>query len=167
MFTGAFPLTIDAKNRLSIPYVVRDRMMREADGKSLYVVPGRRRGTLALYPDRYYERTRQTFLTERVSDATYAWVQFEYSQAALLDADNQGRVLLPDRLLKRAGLDREVTLIGVHDHLELWNRPAFEEYEEQRWSAPTYEQDRFAALQELQQLGIVTTPAPAEIPAAS
>ena len=40
--------------------------------------------------------------------------------------DKQGRVLLPDKILKRAGILKEVTLIGVRDHLELWNRADWE-----------------------------------------
>ena len=32
------------------------------------------------------------------------------------------RVVLPEPLLRRSNIKRDVTLIGVRDHLELWNR---------------------------------------------
>ena len=55
---GTHELTIDSKKRLSIPFVIRKKLDGERDGHSFYVVPGRRRGTLALYAEKYYERLR-------------------------------------------------------------------------------------------------------------
>ncbi len=147
-FVGAFPLTIDAKNRLSIPFVVRDQMVRETDGRAYYVVPGRRRGTLRLYPNAYFENLRDHFYqADAFSEETFTWAQFEYSQAVLLEADNQGRVTIPERLLKWAGLQREITLCGVHDHLEVWDRAAYDAFEAEGWER--YEQMRAHAMSEL------------------
>lgn len=149
-------MTIDAKSRLSVPFVVRDKMTREEDGKLFYVLPGRRRGTLMLFPDKYFERTRlNDYPAERISAETYTYQQFEYSQAALLEPDSQGRLLIPERLLKRAGIEREVALIGVQDHLELWDREAFEQFEAQRWEG--YESARDEAMAELHEAGAFST----------
>jgi len=53
--------------------------------------------------------------------------QLEYTHRTLsmgdeLEWDSQGRVVLPAKLLSRAKLGTEVTLIGANEHLELWNR---------------------------------------------
>ncbi|MHC4482495.1 MAG: MraZ C-terminal domain-containing protein, partial [Planctomycetota bacterium] len=40
----------------------------------------------------------------------------------------QGRLLLNERLRKRAGLGDRVTLVGVRDHIELWNSNDWEKY---------------------------------------
>ena len=150
-FVGLFELTIDSKNRLSIPYVVRSKLNSDEDGRSYYVLPGYTLGTLVIYPDRYFERTRgEPPSPESLSTATYEWRQFEFSQGALLDPDNQGRILIPERLLKRAGIAREVTLIGVQDHLELWGREAFEAFQARSW--PDYPERRSQAAQELREL---------------
>lgn len=160
-FVGTYPLTIDAKSRLSVPFVVRDKMTREADGKLFYVLPGRRRGTLMMFPDKYFENVRlNDFAAERLTDDTYAFQQFEFSQAALLEPDSQGRVLIPERLLKRAGISREVALIGVQDHLELWDREAFEQFESERWGS--YESARPEAMAELHEAGAFSTSRPQE-----
>jgi MraZ protein len=151
-FVGSYPLTIDAKGRLSVPFVVRDKMTREQDGKYFYVLPGRRRGTLMLYPDKYFEQTRlHGYPADQVTDPTYAFQQFEYSQAALLEPDSQFRISVPERLLKRAGISREATLIGVQDHLELWDRETYDQFEEAQWQ--DYESKRPAAIDELYALG--------------
>ncbi len=42
--------------------------------------------------------------------------------------DSQGRVTLPTRLLEFAGVSREATVIGVQDHIEIWERTAWAEY---------------------------------------
>ena len=45
-----------------------------------------------------------------------------------MELDSQGRLLLNERLRKRAGLKEDVTLVGVRDHIELWNTPDWEQY---------------------------------------
>ncbi|MBU0617719.1 MAG: hypothetical protein KKI02_08375 [Planctomycetes bacterium] len=150
-FVGMYELTIDAKNRLSIPHAIRSKMNCDTDGRSFYVAPGQRRGTLAIYAERYFEQTRAQFPSdEQLSQEAYEWRQFEYSQSALLDPDNQGRILIPERLLKRAGIGREVTLIGVQDRLELWSRAEFDGFQDGKW--PEYPQHRAAAMKELRAL---------------
>lgn len=149
-FVGMYELTIDSKNRLSIPHAIRSKMNCDADGRSFYVVPGQRRGTLAVYPERYFERTRDRIPSpEQLSEEGYQWRQFEYSQSALLDPDNQGRILIPERLLRRSGVSREVTLIGVQDRLELWNRAEFDAFQDGKW--PDYPQHRAKAMRELRE----------------
>jgi len=150
-FVGRYELTIDSKNRLSIPFAIRRKLSEDRDGHSFYVVPGRQRGTLAFYPEKYYERRRENLPDdENLSDEAYAYRQFEFSQSALLDPDGQGRVLIPERLLARAGIDKEVTLAAVQDHLELWRREAFESFEGQMWTA--YPDQRSKAVHEMKQL---------------
>ena len=42
--------------------------------------------------------------------------------------DKQGRVVVPPKLAARAGLEREVVVVGVYDHLEIWDRTAWTEH---------------------------------------
>lgn len=150
-FVGTYELTVDAKKRISIPHPIRSKMNCDTDGRAFYVLPGQRQNTLAIYPERYFEQTRAYIPPpEELSADGYEWRQFELSQAALLDPDSQGRVLIPDRLLKRIGADREVTLIGVQDHLELWSRAEFDAFQESKW--PDYTKQRATAMSELRAL---------------
>jgi MraZ protein len=45
-----------------------------------------------------------------------------FSGAVRADLDKQGRMVLPAALLETAGIHREVTVAGVYDHLEIWDR---------------------------------------------
>lgn len=149
---GTYELSIDNKNRLSIPYSIRRKLNEERDGHSFYVVPGRRQGTLALYAEKYYEQLRANLPPDdQLSDDAFAFRQFEYSQSALLDPDNQGRILIPERLLQRAGIRKDAVMIAVRDHLELWSREAFDEFERAMWS--NYPQQRSNAINEMNRLG--------------
>lgn len=150
-FVGTFELSIDSKNRLSIPYVIRSKLSPDQDGRSFYVLPGRREGTLEIYPDHAFERGKQAApSTDRLCDDTFEWRQFESSQTSLVDPDAQGRILIPERLLKRAKIEKEAVLIGVQDHMELWDRQKFEDFQAQKW--PDYPRYRSEAARERSEL---------------
>jgi MraZ protein len=123
---GEYELNVDDKNRLLIPSEVRSRIKPEEHGEALFLVIGIDRRPW-LYPERYYEE----LVTRQPSDITpgqdlLAFDQMHFALASRLEPDKQGRVLLPDKILKRAGIQKEVTLIGVRDQLELWNRTDWE-----------------------------------------
>ena len=41
------------------------------------------------------------------------------------ELDKQGRIVIPPSLLGHGGLERDVVVAGVHDHVEIWNRAAW------------------------------------------
>ena len=123
---GEHELTIDDKNRLLVPAEVRKLMNSERDGDAFFLVIGVNRKPW-FYPEKYYE----TMVAQVPSEITPTSVllsrdQLLFGMASRLEWDKQGRVLMPDKTLKRTGLGRDVTLIGVRDHLELWNRADWE-----------------------------------------
>ena len=44
------------------------------------------------------------------------------------ELDRQGRVTLPAKHLEYAGISKDVSVIGVADHVEIWDRVAWTEY---------------------------------------
>jgi len=57
------------------------------------------------------------------------------SSAAVLVPDAQGRIRLPEFLRAHAGIDREVTIVGVVDSIEIWSTPAYKGREPARRAA--------------------------------
>ncbi|MHC4301453.1 MAG: MraZ C-terminal domain-containing protein [Planctomycetota bacterium] len=51
-----------------------------------------------------------------------AFERISFALASKVELDGQGRLLLNERLRKRAGLKDQITLVGVRDHIELWNQ---------------------------------------------
>lgn len=138
LYTGTYELSIDPKNRLSIPSSVRSSMDPDKDGTCFYLVPGSRQGTLGLFGDKYYERySEQYHASLPPAQEKEDFEDLFYSMASLLEVDKQGRVLLPQRLLDFAGISGAVTLTGARDHLVLWNRAdhaAFMKANQQRYT---------------------------------
>lgn len=131
--TGQHRLTIDAKNRLLIPFAVREQIGKD-DGQQFYVTVGKRPRTLELYPrgrlDRYWEkRPPLPGATREIRDMRL----FELASTQVLEQDSQGRVLIPEEMLQDAELEREVYLVGAGDHLQVWRRDDFKAFKaEQR-----------------------------------
>jgi division/cell wall cluster transcriptional repressor MraZ len=131
---GRFDLKLDAKNRLSIPLAFRNKMNVQTEGVGFYVMPGRRKGTLALYPELYFEQIRsQDPLPSESSDDAFAFYQFHYANCFSVTPDEQSRVLLPKKVLDLAeiGAPCDVVLTGMRDHLVLWRSDDFEAFEQQ------------------------------------
>ena len=128
---GNYELTVDDKNRILVPSEVRKKLDPERDGEAFFLVTGRD-GRLWLYPERHYEQLVSRDPSELTpSEDTLAFDRLMLGLASRVEWDKQGRVLLPDKALKRAGIGKEVTLVGARDHLELWNRADWESEREQ------------------------------------
>jgi MraZ protein len=122
---GEYDLTIDDKNRLLIPAEIR-RSIPPEYGESFYLVVGLNRMPW-LYPERFYEDLANKAPTEMTpGEDRLALDHLMFAMASKLPWDKQGRVLVPEKALRRASIGKEVTLIGSRDHLELWNRADWE-----------------------------------------
>jgi MraZ protein len=123
---GEYELNIDDKNRFLIPAEIRKRMHPERDGQAFYLVIGPDRRPW-MYPEKSYQALVATVPAELSPGRDrLAFDRRMFGTAAYLEPDKQGRVLIPDATRRRTGLDKEVTLVGVRDHLEIWNRPDWE-----------------------------------------
>ncbi|HEX4129151.1 MAG TPA: division/cell wall cluster transcriptional repressor MraZ [Pirellulales bacterium] len=127
LLTGTFPRAVDEKQRIAIPKRIRDAL-NLTESSVLYIT----RGTdtsLAVYTEEGLER-----LAERLAAASptqndvRAFSRLFYAQAEPVEVDSQGRVRIPGGLAQVAELGGEVVLVGVQDHLELWNRQRWESY---------------------------------------
>ena len=128
---GEYDLNLDDKNRLSIPAEVRHSIDPERDGEAFYLVVGINQRPW-LYPERIYENLVANLASEMApGDDLLAFDQMNFAMASKFGWDKQGRILLPEKNLKRTSLGREITMIGARDHLELWNRAEWATYSEQ------------------------------------
>ena len=131
LLIGEHDLTIDDKGRLQVPAEIRKSMDSQRDGNAFFMVLGLNRKPW-LYPERYYEQMvfqAQPEITP--GDELLDFDHMNFALASKLDWDTQGRLTIPDKTLRRTELNREVTLIGARDHLEIWNRTDWEVRREQ------------------------------------
>jgi MraZ protein len=127
LLTGTFARAIDDKQRIAIPKRVREELLR-GDGDSLYITPGTD-GSLALYTEDVFANlaARLTAGSPAEQDVR-AFSRLFYSQAQRVEFDTQGRIRIPTELAALASLQRDAVLLGVFDHLEIWDRTHWEQY---------------------------------------
>lgn len=128
LLTGEYTHTIDKKGRVLITNKLRNQIDADEHGSNFYIVLGSN-GILCLYPEKYFERIVLAAAPQSVApDEAVAFERMTFALAGKVELDNQGRILLNEKLRTRAGLEDEITLVGVRDHIELWNSQSWEQY---------------------------------------
>ena len=54
-----------------------------------------------------------------------------FANAAKCEPDSQGRIVVPAKLRKYAGLEKDTVIIGVNDRAEIWSADAWHAQEEE------------------------------------
>ena len=89
LLTGEFELTLDDKNRLSIPAKVREQVPQEEYGVGFYLILGVNR-ILSLYPEKYYQRIALAVAPRTVApDEILAFDRVNYALAGRVELDRQ------------------------------------------------------------------------------
>jgi MraZ protein len=128
LLTGEYQHVIDGKNRVLVSNKLRNQIDVDEHGANFYLVLGAN-GILCLYPERYFEQIVLSVAPQTAApDEAVAFERVSFALASKVELDAQGRLLLNERLRKRAGLKDQITLIGVRDHIELWNNEDWEQY---------------------------------------
>jgi MraZ protein len=131
-FYNSYDLKLDGKSRLFIPAEVRRLIKPEEHGSAFFVILGRDRHPW-LYPELCYRAMVMREMTADMSPEPemLAYQHRKLSMADLAAWDEQGRLVMPEKVLVQAGIGKDVALCGVWDHLELWNRADWDKYTEQ------------------------------------
>jgi MraZ protein len=117
VFQGASALTLDAKGRMSVPSRYRDALQIQAEGRvTLTKSPD---GCLLLFPRPEWERFREK-VAALPMEAMW-WRRIFLGNAMDVELDSAGRVLVSPELRSAAALEKEVTLLGMGAHFELWD----------------------------------------------
>jgi MraZ protein len=125
LLTGTHPRTLDDKKRLALPRRLREQL---GDPQTLFVTPGPDQ-CLWVYTQDGLERLAEKLDQSPTADAeARVFRRLYFAQTEAVDVDRTGRILIPERLVQFAGLTHEVVLIGVRDHLELWDAQRWQQY---------------------------------------
>ncbi len=128
LLTGEYQHVVDEKGRVLVSNKLRGQIDADEHGSNFYLVLGAN-GVLCLYPEKYFERIALAVAPAAVApDEAVAFERISFALTSKVELDSQGRLLLNERLRSRAGLKDQITLIGVRDHIELWNSENWEQY---------------------------------------
>lgn len=127
LLTGTFVRSIDEKMRLAIPKQLREALGNAAAG-ILYVTP-HTDGSLAIYTeDSLSQMAAHLSAASPAGQDVRDFSRLFYARAQPAELDDQGRIRIPTELNALAGLGREAVLLGVQNHMELWDKNRWEEY---------------------------------------
>ncbi len=126
LLVGEFEITLDAKNRIAVP-----ARLRSAFEEGIYVTQENERCLGGYSPEEFQRRLEEDVEAAEAGSVDRRNVKRRLAATAVHfpELDRQGRVTLPGKHLGYAGIDgNEVSVIGVADHVEIWDRAAWKEY---------------------------------------
>jgi len=126
-FKGSYSYSVDSKGRINIP--ARLRKYVSTDANDTFIVTRGYDQCLYLYP--LDEWTRLELEIRQLSSTNPKHRFFirrllEWATEAQLDG--QFRIMIPKDLLQFAGIENDVLITGVLEHIEVWNPRIYEAY---------------------------------------
>jgi MraZ protein len=123
MFRGSSFHTIDSKGRIIIPARFRDVI--KADG-SYGVMLSRMDGALIAYTYAEWRKIESRILSlAEKSESMRRFRRVFIGGSFECSCDKQDRILIPQNLREYAGLEKDIVLVGVLDHFEIWSRDSW------------------------------------------
>jgi len=132
-FEGIFEATLDEKKRLLLPSRVREQFREIARQDVAFTVTAWLEPCLAVFTPESWNRVMTPIFqnSDDILDTDLdALKRFFFGKKAEIVADKTGRILIPDPLCHYANLERDLTILGACDHLEIWSSKALREYDE-------------------------------------
>lgn len=122
-FFGTFTPRLDDKGRLFLPAKFRPLLEH-----GVVLTRGQDHCIYGWTPESFHafaEKVKQTPFTNR---EVRNFVRMLYSGAVSEAPDKQGRISIPPVLREWANLDRECTVVGAMDRIEIWDSASWDQF---------------------------------------
>ncbi|QPF75338.1 division/cell wall cluster transcriptional repressor MraZ [Roseateles sp. DAIF2] len=127
MFQGASALAMDAKGRMAVPTRHRETLQELCAGQ--LTLTKHPEGCLMVFPRPAWETFRDRIAALPMSAA--GWKRVFLGNAQDVEIDSAARVLVSPELRAAAGLNKDVMLLGMGSHFELWDAARYAAHEAQ------------------------------------
>jgi MraZ protein len=131
VFQGASALNLDAKGRMTIPAKHRDALSVQCEGR--ITLTKHPHGCLLLFPRPVWEVHREQIASWPMS--ARAWQRIFLGNASDVEMDGAGRILISPELRSAAELSRDVMVLGMGSHFEIWDAAKLAQNEAQALEA--------------------------------
>lgn len=123
MLLGEFHHNIDEKGRLVIPTKFREELQNN------FIITKGLEKCLCIYTNVSFKNlVRQIETLSFTKKDVRTFTRFFYASANECELDKSGRINIVNNLKAYAELEKECIIIGVNDHLEIWNEKLYEEF---------------------------------------
>jgi MraZ protein len=127
-FAGTYQCTLDNKNRVNIPSGIRKMFLPQAEDTIVFT-KGFEDINLYAYPlDEWQRLTKKLRTLNPFDKKTRDFIRLFMGSAHISQMDSQGRIKLPERILKIAGIEKELLIIGSLSKLEVWSPDRYDAY---------------------------------------
>lgn len=126
MFKGAFEHQLDDKNRLRIPSKFKKELTGENNDKTYSFFRGMN-NCICVMSDEKLDELLDSVSEEGISEANPVTTAL-FDSVFSAEEDAQGRVVLPPRLKKMAGITKDVVTLGRGKRLEIWAADRYQAY---------------------------------------
>lgn len=123
MLRGNHPARIDEKGRLKVPAEFRAAIESQWGGELFATTI--RGDSMTLYPMPVWIEIERRAAESADFPRLHLLRLNSFGQVVRLD--KQGRIVVPQALRERAALTGEVSVLGLHTQLQVWNRQRLEE----------------------------------------
>ena len=124
-FIGSFDHNLDTKNRLFVPAKFREQL------SSVFVIKllQSEYPCIQCYPKDDYYAYADAILAQYSDPVIRHKKQFAlYAGATEVTVDAQGRIMIPAATTQRAHIDKAAMVVGMGDHVEIWDPDTFNAY---------------------------------------
>lgn len=127
MFSGEYICKLDEKGRFLVPTAMRERLGTEGNGVVFIKGPER---ALWVYSSVEWTNVLERTQAKLDEDQSRLFMHFVVAEAGTSDVDRAGRILIPGKLRKLIPMedDQEIVLVGLYNHLEIWNPSEWRRY---------------------------------------
>ena len=124
-FVGSYTHSLDAKKRVFVPSKVREDL-----GEEFYIT--RKFGTyLSIYTADDWQAYVEKI--EKLPESDAEEIQdFILGAAQKCTPDASGRIILDDRLLRHAGIDKTIVFVGAGKQIRIWSEEEWNAREQKR-----------------------------------
>jgi MraZ protein len=120
MLIGEYDHSIDEKGRINFPSKLREELGPE------FIITKGLDECLYVYSLEEWAKLEAQINSQPNAKAR-GLRRFFFASAAAAAPDKQGRVLIAQKLREYAGLKENVTIVGVSNHAEIWDRARWAE----------------------------------------
>jgi len=118
--------SLDPKGRLNIPARFRDVLREQYSSEELIVTHWDK--CLRAYPVAEWEAVEEKLLTRGENPPGFdKFVRYVIAGVNECPVDKQGRILLPPTLRTGMGIEKDVAVVGMLRHFEIWDKNVWDE----------------------------------------
>jgi MraZ protein len=126
MFRGTSAITLDSKNRITVPTKYRDELFADCQGKMVCTVDIQH-ACLLLYPLPEWEEIELKLCSlSSMNPQERLLQQVLLGNASDCEIDKSGRLLINGPLRQHANLEKSVMLVGQLKKFEIWSESAWQ-----------------------------------------